>query len=189
MPAAPELHLAKADFPPEPFGYQHGLGTYNLAWDIAVSLGLFGDELSLTGAAALLHDLGRQAPWWLEDSGCPVRSAAAAEVVLMDNPQWAERPHMVLRACKIIAAHRTTGKPPEDPIGKALWDADLLEASRLDPGGSRGAAVIRESYARLLTPWAREPARQKRRIETHLRADKPGQPWAPGVPEELLRGR
>ncbi len=183
MPATPDLNVGSVDWPADPYGFEHHRECSQIAQRIGGTLGLEvgGDEWQLCRAVAMLHDIGRRAPWWMDDPDCARRSAGLARAVLLKDPNWKAMPDMIERAARVIAAHDLNGKPPTtDPIGKALWDADSLEAARLGPTEDRGVQELRKRYARLVTPWAQLREHQDRRIAFYRRDRQVTTAWTQG---------
>jgi hypothetical protein len=188
------IMLERANFPAEPFGIEHAQGALEAADHISNSLGLSDDECLLAKSSAMFHDLGRTQPWWCEDNGARLRSAELAAHVFNDDPEWFARPDLIFRACKMIYRLDLSGTAPDDPLGQTLWDAELLETSRFDPGGLKGARVVRDAYAKLVTPWARNEKNQRCWVERYLKAQSAQRGVAGtgsqafGSADELLRG-
>lgn len=203
MPITADLRLNKANFGVFPFDYDHALQTSILAERIGQSLGLDGDELQACRAAGMFHDLGRNVEgkkngkvsnWWEKHSDHHLRSAELADVVLLDDVNFDALGDIRSRVCRVIGQHNIFGPAPSDPIARALYDADILEAARLVRDDIRfNIAVIRDRYSRLCTEWARNPEVQARVIRD--RAVAPGvtvvdgQKWNDGSASRLLRGK
>lgn len=149
-----EIDLAAIPFPDlEYYDYEHGTHTMMLATTVARDIiGITNkNELDAVKVAALFHDVGRKEVWQRPDPMHAIRSADAALAYL----QLKNAPtSLIERACKLIAMHSLSGDPPGDPLLKALWDADSLEAARFTPNRSPGRTELAKRRRRMCTEWA-----------------------------------
>jgi HD superfamily phosphodiesterase len=173
------LIVEGADFGKDPYGYDHAFNTSNLAHSVAQSYGLGGDELMLAKGIGMFHDLGRIGNWWESDSGHGVRSADLAAKAFRFDPNWCARSDLVDAACRIIAQHSIM-KPPNHPLGIALYDADLLESARFANMGERGWKTWEVRRAACISQFARDHAWQETWLEKRRAGTKTGGKWAPG---------
>lgn len=151
------------------YGPQHGKNCSQLAVYIASTEGVTEvAEVEALKAAALLHDVGRIRPVGESDVDHARRSAERADIFIRSDAAGSVQRALREHACRLVAQHTLSAKtPPQDPLLRALWDADSLEAARIEPNTARGRAFVVERYKRLLTPFARNPATQKRWLEKY----------------------
>lgn len=153
----------------EHYGHNHAQETSQLAYYIGQMLGLSDADLTLVKTAALLHDLGRETPWMIEDPYHNVRSAELATRWLRGQEQHWFRSEFIDEVGALISKHSLTSKTlPSDPRLQALWDAEAYEAARLAPGETEGLKIFRARTAsdRLCSDWAKDVA-NKRTWLTH----------------------
>lgn len=180
MVATPQLLLGRADWPAEPYGFNHGREVSEVAQSIAASLGLVGDELLMARAVGMFHDLGRrETAWYRPDPDHGRRGAERALHCLMEDPNWEalDGTGLLSRGIRIIAQHRLDGPPPRDPIAIALHDADILESSRHAPGTREGNALLERLYPRCISEFARQPRVQEHHARKYLTPQTVGEPW------------
>lgn len=206
MPITPDLNLTGAAFGVFPFDYDHARETSQLCESIGASLGLEGDELWACRAAGLFHDLGRNVDVAMVGGEVGRKKGGAVSDWRANHPQHAldgaelskqalridvnfQATHMDERVAKVIANHTIHGPAPADPIGRALYDADLLEAVRFRRLYGEDEAAFERflsgRWSRLVTDWARNP-----KIQARWRRDRSGiaQP-APAFQNEGIGGR
>lgn len=161
------LNIVYPDVPG--YGPQHGKNTSQLAVYCAQVNGIFDPrELEALKAAGLLHDVGRTRPVGEQDRDHARRSAEMADRFMRSDPAGLAQRDLREHACRLIAAHDLSRKdPPQDPLLRALWDADSLEAARHAPNTPRGRTLVVERYQRLLSPFARSATAQKRWLEKY----------------------
>lgn len=178
---SPITYLNRVNFPPDPYGVDHGNWVSSTATSVGVYLGLAGNELWLCQRAGMFHDVGRRNPNWRQrDDGHNVRSARAALEALVHEPEWKALQPMLERLARVIANHDLDGPPPQDPVAIALWDADILDCARLGQGTNEGAQLIQKRYARLISGFARDRARQEKYIARRRAPVVPGESATPG---------
>lgn len=161
------LNIVYPDVPG--YGAQHGKNTSQLAVYCAQVNGIHdAREIEVLKAAALMHDVGRTRPVGEVDRDHARRSAEMADRFARSDPAGVVQRALREAACRLIASHDLSRKdPPHDPLLRALWDADSLEAARHAPNTARGRALVVERYQRLLSPWARSATVQKRWLEKY----------------------
>lgn len=151
------------------YGPHHGKNTSQLAVYCAQVNGITdARELEALKAAGLMHDVGRAKPVGEQDRDHARRSAEMADRFARGDPAGLHQRELREHACRLIAAHDLDAKtPPQDPLLRALWDADSLEAARHAPNTARGRALVVARYQRLLSPWARSVTVQQRWLEKY----------------------
>lgn len=157
------------EFPDLPYyGFDHGDKTAKLATVILSHQGpqhSKPEHLRAVWVAGYFHDLGRTQPWTKPDPYHAARSASLLERVLKATDLWADG---LLRdtACRLVANHSTRPET-NDPLARALWDADCFEAARFEPGQREGLVKLKERTAKdvLCTDWARNHQRLKTYME------------------------
>ena len=150
------------------YGHDHGKNTSELALHLAQVLKdddgtrIAEHDLHIIKAAAYFHDLGRTMPWNMPDTDHRARSAElAAKAMASDSENWVPQSARE-GVCRLIMIHTLDGPPPSDPRLVVLWDAECLEAARIMPNTAEGWQHMESRYAKLLTPWARDPSIQRR---------------------------
>ena len=206
MPITPDLNLTAAAFGVFPFDYDHARETSQLCESIGASLGLAGDELWACRAAGLFHDLGRNVEVIAGGSPLDRKKGGAVSSWQERHPQHAldgaelakralaidvnfQATHLDERVARVIANHNIHGPAPADPIGRALYDADLLESVRyyrLFEGNEGGfERFLASRWSRLVTDWARNP-----KVHERWRRDRSGAPQAaPAFKNEGVGGK
>jgi len=143
------------------YGPEHGKNTSQLSVYCAATQGLTDvTQTETLKAAGLLHDLGRAKPWTENDKDHTLRSAERADVAIRSDPSGSGQRAMREAVCSLIARHTLAGTPPQDPLLRALWDADSLECARHGVNTAQGRTLVVERYKRLLSPWAQRKATQ-----------------------------
>jgi len=151
------------------YGPEHGKNTSQLSVYCAAVEGLTDvTETETLKAAGLLHDLGRAMPAGENDRDCAARSAEKADKAIRSDPSGSGQRALREAVCRLIAQHSLDRKvPPQEPLARALWDADLLEEARHMPNTARGRTFVVEAYARLLSPWAQKKTVQHRWLKKY----------------------
>jgi HD superfamily phosphohydrolase YqeK len=195
VPITADLNLTGAHFGAAPFDYSHALETSQLCESIGAFLGLTGDELWACRAAGMFHDLGRnievplgggvldrknggKVSLWTERAPDHARvSADLAEIALQKDVNFMAT-HLDQRVCRVIGQHNIHGPTPTDPIAKALYDADILEAARFGHYYGQDIGLFEKflhgRYSRLCTEWARDPRVKERWRRTRNGSQAPG---------------
>jgi putative nucleotidyltransferase with HDIG domain len=157
------VRLDLVDWPAIPhYGVDHGKRTSQLAVHIGQQLDVRDDDLKVLRTAALLHDIGRRAPWDENDPEHAQRSAELAEEVMRATPWWSQS-QLRDRVCRLIAAHTMQySMPPSDPLLVALHDAEAYESFRFVSEGSKATELITRRVGQLLTDWAKNLEHQRR---------------------------
>lgn len=143
----------------EHYGHSHCQETSQLAYYIGQYLDLNDYDLSLVKLAALLHDLGRETPWYIDDPNHNQRSSELAVRWLKGQDQHWHRQDFIHEVGALIANHSLSAKElPKDPRLQALWDAESYESARFAPGEAEGLKIFRArtNNERLCTNWAKE---------------------------------
>lgn len=192
MPINADLNLTGAAFGVFPFDYDHARETSQLCESIGASLGLEGDLLWACRAAGMFHDLGRNvevplggsadqrkkggkvSDWRERHPDHAVAGAELATRALALDPNFLAT-HLDERVARVIAQHNIHGPAPVDPIARALYDADLLEAVRYRRIYGEDEATFERflhgRWSRLSTEWARDPV-----VQARWRRDRSGMP-------------
>lgn len=154
------------------YDFAHHKHTMELAVYIAEGMPeLKPRDIRVIRSAAMLHDLGRERHWKLDDPGHAQRSAKLAADVLLASPLWGQR-DLIDDICRLIQEHSLAhisygqndarGAPPMSPLHVALHDAECFESARLAPNTLEGAAVMKARMGAVLTQWAKNPEHQRR---------------------------
>lgn len=192
MPITPDLNLTGAAFGVFPFDFDHARETSQLCVSIGESLGLEGDLLWACRAVGLFHDLGRNvelpigggalerkkggkvSDWRERHPDHAFAGAELAKAALAVDVNFAAT-HLDERVARVIAQHSIHGPAPTDPVARALYDADLLEAVRFRRLYGEDEAsferFLHGRWSRLSTQWARDPV-----VQARWRRDRSGMP-------------
>lgn len=192
MPITPDLNLTGAAFGVFPFDYDHARETSQLCVSIGESLGLEGDLLFACRAVGLFHDLGRNvelpigggalerkkggkvSDWRERHPDHAYNGAELAKAALLVDVNF-QATHLDERVARVIAQHSIHGPAPTDPVARALYDADLLEAVRFRRLYGEDEAsferFLHGRWSRLSTQWARDPV-----VQARWRRDRSGMP-------------
>jgi hypothetical protein len=161
--------VGAVEWPTVPYyGFDHARETSELALQVYYRIPIHADltpfeskvnELSVK-YAGLYHDLGRTAPWNHKDPGHAQASASLAEEYLKTDNDLSRddalREAVIRETCRLIANHSLDAPSlPTDPRAMALWDADSLEAARIEPGTHEGLRLLKHRYERLCTEWVK----------------------------------
>lgn len=148
----------------EHYGHRHCQETSQLSYYIGQYLNLSEHDLSIIKLAALLHDLGRETPWYMDDPNHNQRSAELAVRWLRGQDEHWHRQDFIEEVGFIIANHSLASKElPSDPRLQALWDAEAYESARFAPGEPEGLKIFRArtNNERLCTEWAKDTANKR----------------------------
>jgi HD superfamily phosphodiesterase len=157
MPGESGIDLSQITWPDvKHYDFEHGKHTMELALHIAqdpLAIPLSAEDLKVLKAAALLHDVGRTKPWTATDEHHAARGASLADDIMKKTAWWAQS-ELRERVCKTIHDHSLAKEPPNDPLLRALWDAECYEACRFMKEGQEGMVLMVKRRKQTLSSWA-----------------------------------
>ncbi len=164
----PRFDLREIKWPDDPYGFDHGKNTAQLARTFCSEFGISEQEERVLWAAAMFHDVGRKEHWTKEDPMHRIESARITELTLAKDPDLWSDVELREGACKLILAH-TLNREKEsisNPLEKILWDAEIYESVRFAPGTHEGLIMVKERLAQgLFSRWANHSPHLKKWME------------------------
>lgn len=120
------------------------------------------EERRALWTAGLFHDIGRQEYLGVPDPDHGRRGAELTERILKAHPSYWSDVKLIERVTRLIADHSKQPHVNDDPLRRALWDADCMEACRYRPGTGDGLAYWKERRALTVTEWGRDVNKQRK---------------------------